>query len=360
MIVISAAVGLASAATAARVKPVPGQKLSVDEVVLIVDASSSLGANFDSQRKLAQSFADGMPSGSYKVSTLVFGGGERLEKPLSSFDRSSVEQALAADKIGKSTPLPAVLGEARDLLSGTEGKIAVVIFSDGLPTSGGRPQPAPASLTAARRLTLDHPDRICIHSIQSGDSKHGATLLRQLSAMTECGTFRTASQLQNASNLNRYQQAIFLGAAPLPAVSAAPPPMAIADFDGDGVPDARDLCAGTPSGVKVDKRGCAVINGINFALNSADIQPAYQARLNLVAATLAQNDDIRVRLTGHASPEGSDAVNATVSQARAKAIRNRLVEAGIDGSRIDVQSVGAKQARGPRDADRRVDVEFVR
>jgi OOP family OmpA-OmpF porin len=43
-------------------------------------------------------------------------------------------------------------------------------------------------------------------------------------------------------------------AAPVAATPPAPPPPA--DSDGDGVPDDRDRCPGTPAGAKVDANGC--------------------------------------------------------------------------------------------------------
>ena len=47
-------------------------------------------------------------------------------------------------------------------------------------------------------------------------------------------------------------------AAPAPRAAPAPPPVvaAIVDSDGDGVPDDRDKCPGTPRGAKVDANGC--------------------------------------------------------------------------------------------------------
>lgn len=41
-----------------------------------------------------------------------------------------------------------------------------------------------------------------------------------------------------------------------PAPAAAPPPEAAADADGDGVPDRRDACPGTPPGTRVNPGGC--------------------------------------------------------------------------------------------------------
>src|SRR5262245_31884999 len=45
---------------------------------------------------------------------------------------------------------------------------------------------------------------------------------------------------------------------PPPPPPAAPPPEQPKDSDGDGVPDDKDKCPGTPPGVRVDYRGCEI------------------------------------------------------------------------------------------------------
>ena len=49
---------------------------------------------------------------------------------------------------------------------------------------------------------------------------------------------------------------------------------------------------------------------------------------------------LQVQLTGHASLEGTDAYNQHLSEQRAGAVRDRLVLAGIDASRIRTQGLG--------------------
>jgi len=48
-----------------------------------------------------------------------------------------------------------------------------------------------------------------------------------------------------------------LPASTLPPPSYPPPDESQMDTDGDGVPDERDMCGGTPAGRSVDKFGCA-------------------------------------------------------------------------------------------------------
>ena len=132
-------------------------------------------------------------------------------------------------------------------------------------------------------------------------------------------------------------------------------------MDGDGIADARDLCAGTPAGSAVDARGCAVIDSINFAFDSSAIDSSADDRLNLTAATLAQNDGLRVRIEGHASRPGTPEANELVSRRRAERIRDGLVARGIDPSRIDVVALGDTRLTGTtNEANQRADITFLR
>ena len=96
--------------------------------------------------------------------------------------------------------------------------------------------------------------------------------------------------------MHNLSRSVFMGAAPAPVVPVATRER---DSDGDGVPDSRDACPGTPQGARVDARGCWVIPGLRFASDRADIEPRYQAQLDEVARVLRRNPEIRVRIDGH-------------------------------------------------------------
>ena len=74
---------------------------------------------------------------------------------------------------------------------------------------------------------------------------------------------------------------------------------------------------------------------------------------------LTTNVDVHVVVEGYADPTGSAESNMTLSQSRAETVRDKLVSAGIDQSRIEVQAFGdTKMKYGRTDSrNRRVAVE---
>ena len=81
-----------------------------------------------------------------------------------------------------------------------------------------------------------------------------------------------------------------------PSTSTTPPAVPGGDADGDGVPDARDACAGTPPGDLVDARGCSVCacngpRGGGWPARSAYLRCVRgEARLRVALGVLGRRD----------------------------------------------------------------------
>ncbi len=139
-------------------------------------------------------------------------------------------------------------------------------------------------------------------------------------------------------------------AEPTPAPEpVAAPVVVVADSDNDGVPDANDLCPGTPSTDKVDATGCSIFTEkeVNFTLkaqfanDSAEIKPEYRAEIADLAAFLKRFPGTDVEIGGHASNVGTPAYNLKLSQRRADAVAQVLSnEYGISASRVTATGYG--------------------
>lgn len=65
-----------------------------------------------------------------------------------------------------------------------------------------------------------------------------------------------------------------------------------------------------------------------------------RSRLSELAAAIAALPDLRVRLDGFADERGDDAYNQALSEKRVEFVRERLVAAGVDPSRISTRAHG--------------------
>jgi len=136
------------------------------------------------------------------------------------------------------------------------------------------------------------------------------------------------------------------------AAPAAPQQAPEADTDGDGVVDSRDRCANTPRELAVDANGCPILETqqmsqqllVNFDVNKSDIKPEFRAEIAQFAQFMTTYANTNVVIEGHTDSDGTDAYNQALSERRATAVMNHLVqEHGIVASRLS--AVGFGEAR---------------
>lgn len=99
---------------------------------------------------------------------------------------------------------------------------------------------------------------------------------------------------------------------------------------------------------------------IGFARNSTDLDPEYRVVLNEVFEQLARSPEDRVLITGYTDRSGDPAVNLRLSEERAKAVRNYLMQRGIGAERLLVNYYGDSRSVGRDPGERRVEVEWLR
>ncbi|MBN3863911.1 OmpA family protein [Pseudomonas frederiksbergensis] len=136
------------------------------------------------------------------------------------------------------------------------------------------------------------------------------------------------------------------------------------DEDGDGVPDSRDKCPGTPKGVRVDADGCPppapapvveekavvkeeviVIRDVHFQFDSSKLTPADKEVLNTIATRLKQeSSSAQLTVTGHTDSVGSDKYNQKLSDRRAHSVVDYLISQGVPRSSfVSVTGAGESQ-----------------
>lgn len=187
---------------------------------------------------------------------------------------------------------------------------------------------------------------------------------------------------------------------PEPEPKPEPKPQKPLDSDGDGVPDSKDWCAGTPAGVQVDENGCPLdsdgdgvadyqdkcantpantrvdengcpvegttlftLEGVHFAFDSAKLRPEAEQQLQEGLRKLQDNTGVNVDIIGHTDSIGTEAYNQDLSMRRAQSVADYMVSHGISRSRLSVSGrgesdpVATNETKAGRAENRRV--EFV-
>ncbi len=142
------------------------------------------------------------------------------------------------------------------------------------------------------------------------------------------------------------------------------------DTDGDGVGDIDDECPHTPRGTEVMSNGCGasqsvVLKGVNFEHDRAVLLPQAREILDQVVQILADAPGFDIEVQGHTDSVGSDAYNLNLSRARAVAVRNYLVDHGIDAGRLHAKGYGESEPIASNDTaegrarNRRVELKIL-
>lgn len=137
------------------------------------------------------------------------------------------------------------------------------------------------------------------------------------------------------------------------------------DSDGDGVPDIKDKCPNTPSDLLVNHEGCPIITTLRFIFdfNSYKVKKIYYPEIEKVAKILNANPNLKIEISGHTDNSGSPKYNLWLSQKRAEAVKNILVNKyNVKSSRLIAKGYGDKYPLVPnttetnRALNRRVEI----
>jgi peptidoglycan-associated lipoprotein len=79
---------------------------------------------------------------------------------------------------------------------------------------------------------------------------------------------------------------------------------------------------------------------IHFDYDKSAIRASEQSKLDAVADYLKNHSGIAVRIEGNCDERGTEEYNRSLGERRALAARERLVQAGVDASRLDVITYG--------------------
>jgi OOP family OmpA-OmpF porin len=100
--------------------------------------------------------------------------------------------------------------------------------------------------------------------------------------------------------------------------------------------------------VTVRAREIVIRRQVNFATDSAEILPDSIPLLTEIADVLLRNPDIRrVEIQGHTDNRGGREHNMDLSQRRADAVRDWLISAGVESSRLEARGYGDSEPRVP-------------
>lgn len=319
-----------------------------DNLIFVLDASSSMLEGYNGVEKFAlarnvvANFNQTMPDMTLQTAVRTFGHdpgvsprSTMLVYGPAAYSRTGVAEALKkVARAGGPSPIGKALTEAANDLKASQGKIAVVLVSDGKDMTA-------EALPAANALKSMYGDRVCIYTVLVGDDPAGRDLLTKIASLTGCGKALSVNDVATGAGMADFVKTVLFAGEK--------------DSDGDGVYDSVDRCPDTPKGVKVDQYGCPppvrkvmemkvgetyTFKDVQFETNKADLKASAYPALEAVAEALKAQPNLNVQIEGHTDSTGKKDYNQQLSQRRAESVMKYLNAKGIAAERMTATGYG--------------------
>ncbi len=134
----------------------------------------------------------------------------------------------------------------------------------------------------------------------------------------------------------------------------------------DGIVEKRDMRLAPIEVAAIEPNATITLNNIFFDFNKAVLKSESYPELNRIVDLMKERATMTVEIAGHADATGSDAVNMTMSELRAKAVTKYLVGKGVDAGRITTTFFGESRpiesnaTKEGRRKNRRVEFKIIK
>jgi OOP family OmpA-OmpF porin len=334
----------------------------VDTLLIIFDESSSMSdsymkkTKFDVAKNVVNNINRCLPEMELKIGLRNFGRNVSPFKEettllygLADFDRKEfgdVVEKLEKGK-GRSAMIFAINGAAEDLKEAAGG-IAVFIVSDWKNTEE-------FSIKASENMKNIYGDRICIYTIMVGEDEDGKKRMEEVAKAGYCGFPKNSTELASGNQMAGFIRKVFLKKAPpkVAVVEEAPPKPEV-------VKEVPPVEKPAPVFTEKVEFTATLKADVLFDFNSANLKPGAEEELSRIMATLNKYPETVIRVEGHTDSRGPEWYNQDLSERRATAVKDALVQMGAEPAKIEAVGYGESQLISADHAlNRRVNIVTV-
>jgi len=284
-----------------------------DNFIVLFDASASMNKTYkdtgkkriDVAREFLKDRNERLPdldwqAGLYKFSGLYLAWEGYTYYEMQPYDKAKYAEAI--DQLPKKaegqTVLQHALHELDGILAKLSGRTVVFLFTDG--TWSPRDPRKPLDMARALAKKYD----VCFDVISTADDERNLEMLKSVASINACSRVVPFDEL--VAKPGYLSGALFVIEEKIVMT-----------------PEIREKLVGVKA------------RNVSFDFNRSDVKPEFDEQLNSMAAFLKENPDAYVILAGFTDSIGSQEYNMKLSQRRAEAVGNYLIESlGVDEEQI--------------------------
>jgi outer membrane protein OmpA-like peptidoglycan-associated protein len=231
------------------------------------------------------------------------------------------------------TPMGKAITAAGNDLKGAKGNSAIIIVSDFSEIPGVDDLRPATVMEAITKVNADYGDKLCVYAIQVGYTPDGKELSEQIVQNVKGGYTVNADRLVAPAAMAAFVEKVISGKCSRYQQLAAKKVVILAT---EPMVEEKVVAA-----VSEEKVIILAFEDIHFDFDKSTLKPEAQTILKRNIQLLKDNPKAKVRIAGYTSASGTEAYNQKLSERRAKAVQEYLInEGGITPERLSTIGYG--------------------
>ncbi len=252
-----------------------------------------------------------------------------------------IKAVNSIEHVNHRTPMGMAITAAGNDLKSAKGNSAIIIVSDFSDIPGLVDIKQAVALDAITQVNAEYGDRLCVYAIQVGYASGGHILSEQVVQNVIGGYTVNADNLAAPAAMASFVEKVIAGncagyqqkfAKPEEkAVMAAAEPVVVEQVVA-AAPEtkAEEKVVAVVAETKAEEKVIILaLEDIHFDFDKSTLKPEAQTILARTARMLKDNPNAKVRIAGYASASGTGAYNQKLSERRATAVQEYLINEGI-------------------------------
>jgi outer membrane protein OmpA-like peptidoglycan-associated protein len=245
------------------------------------------------------------------------------------------------ENVNGRTPMGKAITAAGNDLKSAGGNSAIIIVSDFSEIPGIDDIRPATVMEAITKVNTEYGDKLCVYAIQVGYTLNGKELSEQIVQNVEGGYTVNADKLVTPAAMAAFVEKVISGNCSRyqPLVTRPPEKVVIVATE----PMVEEKVIAAVSEAKAEEKVVAAVSGtqaekkviilafedVHFDFDKSTLKPEAQAILKRNVQMLKDNPKAKVRIAGYTSASGTEVYNQKLSERRANAVQEYLVNEGV-------------------------------